>query len=113
MLPLELRLAILELVAEDYRFDYRPYARARYASVCRQWQPVFERRNFRRLILDQSRVLELQKFVRSRHRRDYVEHLFLRVRLGQYACHACHKAEDDETARKYVASLLSHAHLLL
>lgn len=50
-LPVEIRSMILEIVAENYRFKSEQYAGAGYASVCREWQPVFEQRNFRRLVL--------------------------------------------------------------
>jgi hypothetical protein len=45
-LPVEIHSIILELVAEDYHFNSELYACAGYASVCREWQPVFEQRNF-------------------------------------------------------------------
>ena len=98
--PVEIRSMILELVAEDYHFNSEPYARAGYASVCQEWQPVFEQRNFRRLTLDQERISGLQQFMGTKHRRDCLEHLFLRVRLDKYDCTICQKKEDDETTRK-------------
>ncbi len=102
-LPPEIRLMILGTVAEDYRFNSEPYARAGYASVCQEWQQVFEPRNFQRLVLDQARISDLKIFMgkkANRHRRDYVEHLFLRVKLSEYDCTVCQSKEDDETTRK-------------
>jgi hypothetical protein len=59
---------ILNIVAEDYRFQSsKPRVRAGYATVCREWQLVFEQRNFQRLILDQERICNLKS---------------LRVRIG-------------------------------
>jgi hypothetical protein len=55
-LPVEIRSMILEMVAEDYKFKSEQYILAGFASVCREWQPVFEQRNFQRLILDQKRI---------------------------------------------------------
>jgi hypothetical protein len=99
-LPIEVRLIILELVAEDYHFNSKPYARAGYASVCQEWQPVFEQRNFRRLILDQERISGLEQFMCTQYRRDYLEHLSLRVRLPKYDCTVCQLPEDKKTTRK-------------
>jgi hypothetical protein len=102
-LPAEIRSMILEMVAEDYRFKYEPYARAGYASVCREWQPVFEQRNFQRLVLDQECISGLEQFMgkkATRQRRDYLEHLLLRVRLNEYDCIVCQSKEDYETIRK-------------
>ena len=88
-LPAEIRSMILEMVAEDYRFKSEHYTLAGYASVCREWQPVFEQRNFQRLVLDQERISDLEQIIggkATRQRRDYLEHLFLRVRLSDYNC---------------------------
>ena len=100
ILPVEIRLIILELVAEDYNFNSDPYSRAGYASVCWEWQPVFEQRSFRRLTLDQERISGLEQFMHTKHRRDYLEHLFLCIRLDEYDCTVCQSLEDDETSRK-------------
>ena len=99
-LPAEIRHIILKTVADNYLFVSEPYVRAGYASVCREWQPVFESRNFQRLVLDQERVRDLERFVGSNYRRDYLEHLFLRVRLGEYDCTVCQSHEDSKTQRK-------------
>jgi len=98
-LPAEIRSMILEMVAEDFSFKSEHYARAGYASVCREWQPVFEQRNFQRLVLDQDRVSDLEQVV-TKQRRVYLEHLFLRVRLNDYDCTVCKSEEDYETIRK-------------
>jgi hypothetical protein len=99
-LPAEIRSVILEMVAEDYRFKSEQYALAGYASVCREWQPVFEQRNFQRLVLDQERISDLEQFMGTRQRRDYLGHLFLRVRLNDYDCTVCKSKEDYGTMRK-------------
>jgi hypothetical protein len=98
-LPLEISRIILETVADDYNSETEPYARADYASVCQEWQAFFERRTFRRLVLDQERIHELERYMcqdATRYRQDYLKHLFLRVRLGEYDCTTC---EQKETAR--------------
>jgi hypothetical protein len=99
-LPAEIRSMILEMVAENYRFKTEQYARAGYASVCREWQPVFEQRNFQRLVLDQERISDLEQFMGTGQRRDYLRRLFLRVRLNDYDCTVCKSNEDRRTIRK-------------
>ncbi|CZR56373.1 uncharacterized protein PAC_06261 [Phialocephala subalpina] len=98
-LPAEIRSMILEAVAEDYRFDSeQPYGRAGYARVCREWQPVFEQRNFQRLVLDQDRIDDLEQFM-TKQRRELLEHVSLRIRLPEYDCTVCQSEEDEETIR--------------
>jgi hypothetical protein len=100
-LPAEISSMILDMVAEDYRFQSsKPHVRAGYATVCREWQPVFEQRNFQRLVLDQERICNLEEFTGKNRRRDYLEHLFLRVRLDEYDCTVCQFKEDDNTKNK-------------
>jgi hypothetical protein len=102
-LPAEIRSMILEMVAEDYRFKSKPYARAGYASICREWQLVFEHRNFQRLVLGQERISSFEQFIgkeATRQRRGYLEHLFLRVKLNGYNCTVCQSKEDYGTIRK-------------
>ena len=100
-LPAEISLMILDIVAEDYRFQSsKPRVRAGYATVCREWQPVFEQWNFQRLLLDQERICNLEEFTGKNRRRDYVEHLFLCVRLDEYDCAVCQFKEDDNTKNK-------------
>jgi hypothetical protein len=98
--PAEIRSMILKMVVEDYRFKSEPYARAGYASVCREWQQVFEKRNFRRLVLDQERIVDLEQIMSTNQRRDYLVHLFLRIRLNDYDCTVCKSKEDKGTIRK-------------
>jgi hypothetical protein len=99
-LPAEIRSMILEMVAENYRFKSEQCALAGYASVCREWQPVFEQRNFQRLVLDHERISDLEQVMGTKQRRDYLGHLFLRVRLDDYDCTVCKSKEDYGTIRK-------------
>lgn len=102
-LPTEIRFIILEIVARDYRCKSDGYARAGYASVCREWQPVFEQRNFRRIIVDQERIVDFEKVMgneATRYRRSYLEHLVFRIKFDDYDCTVCQLKEDDETIRK-------------
>ncbi|KAK3943296.1 hypothetical protein QBC46DRAFT_307703 [Diplogelasinospora grovesii] len=100
-LPAELRLMILELVSCAYTFRQEDrYARAGYASVCREWQCFFEVRIFRRLIVDQDRISDLDKFTAQLgRRRANIKQIQLRVKLADYDCSVCQLEEDPE-ARK-------------
>ena len=98
-LPAEIRSVILKMVADCYSFKFELYARAGYASVCQEWQPVFEQRNFQRLVLDQERISDLEHFMDktdTRQRQYYLEHLFLRVRLNDYDCKVCQSKEGKK-----------------
>ncbi|KAK3934920.1 hypothetical protein QBC46DRAFT_324280 [Diplogelasinospora grovesii] len=103
-LPAEIRLMVLENVAEDYRYKSEPHARAGYAIVCQEWRAFFEPRNFQRLVLDQDRISDFELFLgrespRS-HRQEYVRHVVLRIRLGEYTCAVCKSKEDGRTVRR-------------
>ena len=100
MLPAEIRSMVLGMVAEDYRFKSDQHILAGYASVCREWQPIFEHRNFQRLVLDQDGISDLEQVVGTRQRQDFLEHLFLRVRLNEYDCTVCKSKEDRKTIKK-------------
>jgi hypothetical protein len=81
-LPAEVRSMILEILAENHRFKFdQQYVRARYASVSWEWQAVFEPLNFQRIVLDQERISKLEQIMAKGKRRDYLKHIFLRVRL--------------------------------
>jgi hypothetical protein len=102
-LPAEIRMMILRIVVEDYRFESDRYARAGYASVCREWQPVFEEMNFRRLNLDQGRIVDFEKVMgneATRYRCGYLEYIFLNIKFDDYDCTVCQLKEDDETIMK-------------
>ncbi|KAK0127879.1 hypothetical protein ONS96_007379 [Cadophora gregata f. sp. sojae] len=100
-LPAEISLMILDKVIEDYEFQPSlPFLRAGYATVCREWQPVFEQQNFRRLVLDYDRIRNLENFTAKNRRRGYLEHIFLCVRLDEYDCSVCQTKEDEDTKNR-------------
>lgn len=99
-LPPELRSIILDLVVQNYSCRSEPGARAGYASVCREWRRLFEPINFQHIVLDQDRILDLIPYMVDQRRRDYVQHLFLRVKLNKYYCNFCQSKEDEETIRR-------------
>ncbi|KAK3363776.1 hypothetical protein B0T25DRAFT_492724 [Lasiosphaeria hispida] len=75
-LPAELQQMILQFLTPTYLEIFQsedPYVRAGYARVCREWQWFFEPVTFRRLLLDQDRTSDLDKFTsRVIQRRSYV-----------------------------------------
>jgi hypothetical protein len=91
---------IFRIVADEYSFMSEPYARAGYARVCGEWQSFFEERNFRRLVIGQDRISDLERILATNNRRDSVEHLFLRIRLSEYDCTVCQSAENTSTIRR-------------
>ncbi|WEW59914.1 hypothetical protein PRK78_005396 [Emydomyces testavorans] len=83
ILPAEIRLMILEMLAWDpgsTRFSTRETSLACYAAVSEEWQEFFEKRNFYQLILSQSCLTDLEKIVHRQ--RELVKHIWLRLKLG-------------------------------
>ena len=91
---------IYENLAESHSVKTDPYARAGYATVDREWQRFFEPLNFRRLVVDQDRLDDLDKFTAKGYRRCFVEHIWLRVRLDEYDCVVCQVQEDVATMKR-------------
>ncbi len=76
-------------------------ARTRPASVCREWQHVFEPWTFNRLTLDQDRLADFDIIVsRNERRRSYVDQIALSIRLDEYDCTSCEKEEDEATIQR-------------
>lgn len=107
-LPAEIRQMILDMVAETYSFLLQPYARAGYASVCREWQPFFEYLNFQHIILDQTRIPDFRRYFRAKHRQGYLKNLLLCVKLENYDCTVCHLHESPEEINRYSKILFAH-----
>lgn len=85
-LPAEIRLIILELLAQENR------GLASYASVCKEWVEVIEKKNFGRLKLRPSCLDDLEHMV-SRRRR-LVRHIWLNIELQPYTCRSCQWIES-------------------
>ncbi|KAK6951077.1 hypothetical protein Daesc_007606 [Daldinia eschscholtzii] len=75
-LPAELRLSIIEIVA-----DILTEKTTEYATVSREWQPIFEKRHFERILLSPRRLKSFAQIVRG-PRRKLVKHIWLRAELG-------------------------------
>ena len=96
-LPQELQLLIFEILAQNSASQSqgttgkivpaREHPLSRYACVCKTWQLVFERENYRHLTLDQVSVQELDDRVRGRMK--LVEYIWLRIALQTYSCPDC------------------------
>ncbi|KAK3365884.1 hypothetical protein B0T24DRAFT_670050 [Lasiosphaeria ovina] len=81
VLPAELRLMILKIVADDFTFRSDKKARAGYATVCQEWQYFFEPFNFEHL--------------RAMRRQTYVKAISFRVKLDNYTCKTCRLEETQ------------------
>ncbi|KAH7140605.1 hypothetical protein EDB81DRAFT_691883 [Dactylonectria macrodidyma] len=103
-LPLEIRLIILGLVAAVEVEEVPGRQKSSipiFASVCLEWQLFFERHTFRRLVLDSSTLTKFAKFVKGNKatRLNYIRFVWLRIKLPEYTCLSCSKAEDGDTVR--------------
>ncbi|KAI1375988.1 hypothetical protein F4677DRAFT_459934 [Hypoxylon crocopeplum] len=78
--PREVQLMILKLVPGSY------------ASVCKEWQAVIEKRNFRQLKLGVSCLNDFQRM--TERPRDLIEKIWLNVELLPYACRTCAMLES-------------------
>ena len=90
-LPPELRLGILKMVATDKHPGW-----GSQAAVCREWQQVIERYNFRKLKLSPNCLGDFPCIVpRDSARRLMVQHVWLDVQLPRYAA-KCYEEDADE-----------------
>ena len=95
-LPPEVRVMIFAFMQHNYRVHHDLVARTQPASVCREWQHMFESWTFNRLTLDQDRLAGFDNFVsRNERRRSYVNQIFLSIKLDEYDCTSCEKEEDE------------------
>ncbi|RFU32270.1 hypothetical protein B7463_g4081, partial [Scytalidium lignicola] len=96
-LPPELRTIVLGLLLanlnEETTIPPRYHILSAYATVCREWQYFFERRNFRTLTLHQSDLPEFNSIVQGQ-RRFFLQWIWLRLELPEYDCRLCNKPES-------------------
>jgi hypothetical protein len=89
-LPAEIRLMILEAVAENNHPGWGPLA-----SVCSEWQLCIEKQNFRRLKLQVPCLDDFNTIVgQNERRRRFIRHIWLDIELPKYSCHVCCYAES-------------------
>lgn len=91
LLPGELRLIILEMLARDpaseNETEFSRCPLTQYSLVCRDWQIFFERYLYRHLTLDRTSLRDFGQIVRRQRR--FVEHIRLIIDMETYACLAC------------------------
>ncbi|RSL64206.1 hypothetical protein CEP53_004157 [Fusarium sp. AF-6] len=102
LLPGELRLTILEMLARDpaseNETEFSRYPMTQYFLVCRDWQIVFERYLYRHLTLDRTSLWDFGQIV-CRQRR-FVEHIKVIVDMETYVCLACTRFDALYLARE-------------
>ncbi|PON23663.1 hypothetical protein TGAM01_v207310 [Trichoderma gamsii] len=84
-LPCELRLNILESITRQ-----KPPGWASLASVCKEWQPVFEKENYKKLKIRSSRLGEFESMVPPQ-KRHLIHHIWLDIELRRYSTRCCTK----------------------
>jgi hypothetical protein len=82
-LPTELRLMILETIAHQ---KYPGWASL--ASVCREWQAVLEKANYRKLKIRSSRLEDFDSMVPT-HKRELISHIWLDIEIPRYKSKCC------------------------
>ncbi|PVH74316.1 hypothetical protein DL98DRAFT_604817 [Cadophora sp. DSE1049] len=87
-LPLEIRLAVLEVLLQD------GCRLAVFATVSREWQTIIEKHNFSRIKLTSSRVAQLGSMVPHK-RRSLVRYIWLCLELPEYDCSECEPQDPD------------------
>ncbi|KAK0714708.1 hypothetical protein B0H67DRAFT_536609 [Lasiosphaeris hirsuta] len=91
-LPAEVHLMILDTIAKQKHPGW-----ASFASVCKEWQYVIERQNFRRLNLRVSCLDDFERIVVRQ--RELVRHICLDIELRKYTCRSC-QSEDFQRTRR-------------
>lgn len=81
-LPADIRLSILDEISGQKHPGW-----AQCAAVCKEWQVIFEPRNFSRLSLQPSCLKELETLVIRQ--RPLVKHICFNIALPRYACTSC------------------------
>lgn len=80
-LPLEIQLIILGHLAQA-EYDDRA-SLVGYSTVCKTWQPVFEKLTFQEIYVKTSEIKKFQRLFRARRRR-YVQYIGLRLEFAQH-----------------------------
>ncbi|KAH0489271.1 hypothetical protein TgHK011_009710 [Trichoderma gracile] len=81
-LPMELKLLVLEALAQDPYSGSSRASLTNYALVCKFWQSIFEEINFQRLVLHQDDLDSVAML--PKRCRPYVRHVCLRIELSDY-----------------------------
>ncbi|KAJ9133009.1 Oxoglutarate iron-dependent oxygenase [Pleurostoma richardsiae] len=95
-LPKELRDLVFGFVQESAASKKsKTHPLASCAVVCREWQGIFERANFRSLQMIPDELHMLDTVVKGPRRR-YLRHFWLRVQLPKYSRDLVHVPESEE-----------------
>jgi len=62
------------------------------AAVCKEWQAIVERKNFRRLTLKTSCLEEFESMVIRK--RDLIQYICWNIELPRYTCRSCQESES-------------------
>lgn len=86
-LPPEIRLMILDVISTQKSPGW-----ASLASVCKEWQYVFEKENFHRLTLQLSCLDEFEQV--AIRQRKLIRHVQFNIELRRYTCRCCEWPES-------------------
>jgi hypothetical protein len=84
-LPADIRLLILDEISDQ---KHRGWAQC--AAVCKEWQAIFEHKDFSQLALQPSCLEELETLVIRQ--RSLVQHICLNIDLPRYSCPTCERS---------------------
>lgn len=88
-LPAEIRLRILGHITHE-----KPHGWVSLASVCKEWQTVVEKENYRKLKLRSSRLGEFESMVPPQ-KRQLIRHIWLDIELRRYGTRCCSKRHSS------------------
>ncbi|KAH6854041.1 hypothetical protein B0I37DRAFT_441106 [Chaetomium sp. MPI-CAGE-AT-0009] len=92
-LPVEIRLLILEGITQQRHPGW-----ASSAAVCKEWQFVIERENFRQLNLHVPCLDDFERI--TVQRQHLVSYISLDIELPCYTCRCCHWSESETWVRR-------------
>ena len=98
-LPAEIRLLILDAITQQKHTGW-----ASSAAVCKEWQFVIERENFRQLRLHVPCLDDFERI--ALRRQHFVHHISLDIELPCYTCRSCNVLESESWMRRN-SSLIS------
>ena len=90
--PIDIKLRVFEILCESHGYSKahttpKKTGLAQYSVVCKEWQAIFEKFLYRRLVLKQTCLEEFDKIV---HRQKaFVEHIWLHIEPPRYNCRKC------------------------
>ncbi|EXK28193.1 hypothetical protein FOMG_15200 [Fusarium oxysporum f. sp. melonis 26406] len=87
-LPWDIRVEILQHLAQASTYEKRSLSN--YASVAREWQPVFEKVSFKRLVITPSELGMFQAVFDVIRRRQCLQHIAYRLEFPR------HRLADDD-----------------